>query len=553
MSRIRFFNLGGLGENGKNMTVVEVDKALFILDAGLKYPTVDLLGIDAVYPDFEYLEGRKDDIQGIFLSHGHEDHIGAVCELLKRFNINVYGSHFTISILEDNLQEAEMPIAAYRLYRINEDKKLRFGNVKVEFYSVNHSIPEALNIAIITEDGAIVYAPDFSFDVNIDIKYHISFDRINDIAKYGVLALASESIGTGNINRPNNHLEYENIVTKAVMKNKRVLFSLYSTDLDKIQRVVDIATRYNRRIALIGRKTQRIVNIAIERGYLNIPKDKLVNLKFLTEEIKNDDKDLVIIVAGVRHEPFYMIQRMCNGQDKLIQINKDDEIMLLSPIIAGTEKIAQRTLSMVLATGANINQIQKSQIKSSHASPEDLKMLYAMLKPKYIIPIVGEFRHQYQQRNVATDAGYPKENILLLENGQVAEFENGNLISTSEFIETGDILRDGSLIGDINSVVLKDRGQLSAEGIIFVSISVDTTYRIVLGGPEVVSIGFMCDDDQYIDELKKICLCNVYRYLNKRNLDLSKANEDLRKILADFIYKISKKHPFIIPSIINVK
>ena len=553
MSRIRFFNLGGLGENGKNMSIVEVDEAIFILDAGIKYPSVDLLGIDAVYPDFEYLEEHKENIQGIFLSHGHEDHIGAVCELLKKFNINVYGSHFTISILEDNLQEEEMIVSAYRLYRINEDKTLKFGKVKVEFYSVNHSIPEALNIAIITEDGAIVYAPDFSFDVNSDIKYHISFDRISEIAKYGVLALASESIGTGNINRTNNHLEYENIVSKAVMKPKRVFFSLYSADLDKIQRVVNIAIRYNRRIALIGRKTQRIVSIAIERGYLNIPRDRLVTLKFINDEIKNDDKDLVILVTGVRHEPFYMIQRMCNGQDKLVQITKEDEIVLLSPIIAGTEKIAQRTLSQVLSIGADISQIQKTQIKSSHASPEDLKMLYAMLKPKYIIPIVGEFRHQYQQRNIAMDAGYKKENILVLENGQVAEFENGKLISTSEHIETGDILRDGSLIGDINSVVLKDRGQLSEEGIIFVQITVDTSFRVVLGGPEIVTRGFMKDDNYYIKTLKEICLSNVYRYLNKRNLDLTQATEDLKNKLSDYIHKISKKRPFIIPSIINIK
>ena len=553
MSRIRFFNLGGLGENGKNMSIVEVDEAIFILDAGIKYPSVDLLGIDAVYPDFEYLEEHKENIQGIFLSHGHEDHIGAVCELLKKFNINVYGSHFTISILEDNLQEEEMIVSAYRLYRINEDKTLKFGKVKVEFYSVNHSIPEALNIAIITEDGAIVYAPDFSFDVNSDIKYHISFDRISEIAKYGVLALASESIGTGNINRTNNHLEYENIVSKAVMKPKRVFFSLYSADLDKIQRVVNIAIRYNRRIALIGRKTQRIVSIAIERGYLNIPRDRLVTLKFINDEIKNDDKDLVILVTGVRHEPFYMIQRMCNGQDKLVQITKEDEIVLLSPIIAGTEKIAQRTLSQVLSIGADISQIQKTQIKSSHASPEDLKMLYAMLKPKYIIPIVGEFRHQYQQRNIAMDAGYKKENILVLENGQVAEFENGKLISTSEHIETGDILRDGSLIGDINSVVLKDRGQLSEEGIIFVQITVDTSFRVVLGGPEIVTRGFMKDDNDYIKTLKEICLSNVYRYLNKRNLDLTQATEDLKNKLSDYIHKISKKRPFIIPSIINIK
>ena len=553
MSRIRFFNLGGLGENGKNMSICEVDDNIFILDAGIKFPSVDLLGIDAVYPDFEYLEENKDKIQGIFLSHGHEDHIGAVCELLKRFNVSVYSSHFTISILEDNMQEEGMIVSAYRLYRINEDKTLKFGNVRVEFYSVNHSIPEAINIAIITPDGAVVYAPDFSFDVNSDIKYHISFDRINEIAKYGVLALASESIGTSNTNRTNNHIEFESIVSKSVMKKKRVFFALYSTDLDKIQRVINICIRYNRRIALIGRKTQRIVNIAMERGYLNIPKERLVNLKFMTEDVKNEDKDLAILVTGVRHEPFYMVQRMCNGQDKLLSITKNDEILFLTPTLPGTEKIAQRTLSQVLSIGANVNQVQKTQLKSSHASPEELKMLYAMLKPKYIIPIVGEFRHQYQQRAIAISAGIKKENIILLENGQIAEFENGNLVSTSEHITTGDILKDGSLIGDINSVVLKDRGQLSEEGIIFVSVAVDLTYRVVLGKPEIVSKGFMKNDSEYLEEMKKITLNATYLYLNKRNLDFSRACEDLRAKLNAYIFKATKKHPIIIPSIIDVK
>ena len=552
MSRIRFFNLGGLGENGKNMSICEVDDNIFILDAGIKFPSVDLLGIDAVYPDFEYLEENKDKIRGIFLSHGHEDHIGAVCFLLKKFNINVYGSHFTISILEDNLNENDMIISAYRLYRINEDKVLKFGNVKVEFYNVKHSIPEALHIAIVTEDGCIVYAPDFCFDVNSDFKYHISFNRISDIAKKGVLALASESVGTSNINRTNNHLEFESLITKAIMKKKRLFFTLYSTDLDKIQRVIDISARYNRKIALIGRKTQRIVSIAMERGYLNIPKEKLINLKFMTEDIKNEDKDLVVIVTGVRHEPFYMIQRMCNGQDKLLAINKNDEILFLTPTLPGTERIGQRTMSLVLSAGASANQVQKTQLKSSHASPEDLKMLYAMLSPKYIIPIVGEFRHQYQQRAIAISAGFKKENIILLENGQVAEFEDGKLISTSEKVQCGDILKDGSLIGDINSVVLKDRGQLSESGIIFISILVDKTYRTVVGGPEIVSKGFMKEEEKYFDTLKKMTLDNVYLYLNKRNIDFVKASEDLRSKLSNYIFKETKNRPFIITNIIDI-
>lgn len=553
MSKIRFFGLGGLGENGKNMYVLEVDDQIFILDSGIKYPSVDLLGIDAVYPNIEYLEENKDKIQGIFLSHGHEDHIGGVCNLLKKFNVSVYGSHFTISILEDNLQEENMIVAAYKLYRINDEKTLKFGDVKVQFYNVCHSIPEAMNIAFQTKDGVIVYAPDFTFDVNSNKRYKVSFDKIMDISKNGVLALASESVGTGNINRTNNYSEFDNIVTSAVMKKKRVFFTLFSTDLEKIQRVIDISIRYNRRIALIGRKTQRIVSIAIERGYLDIPKDKLVNLKFRTEEIKNDERDLTIIVTGVRHEPFYMIQRMATNQDRLLALTKYDEVIFLTPTIPGTERIASRTLGTVLTTGAKVTQVQKDSLKSSHASGEDLKMLYAMLKPKYVIPVIGEYRHQYQQRNFCIDAGIKKENVIILENGQVAEFIDGVFDNSINRVQTGDLLRDGSIIGDINSVVLRDREMLAEEGIIFVNIAVDTSLRVVLGGPEIESRGFMKDDSEYLEEMKKIVLENTYIYLNKRNLDLSKASEYLRDNLNKYIYKETRKRPLIIPSIIDVK
>lgn len=554
MSKIKFFALGGLGENGKNMYICEVDEKIFILDAGLKYPSVDLLGIDAVYPDMSYLDEHQKNIQGIFLSHGHEDHIGAVVEVLKRYNISVYGTHFTISILEDNILEAGLKVSDYRLYRINEDKILRFGQVRVEFYNVSHSIPEAVNIAIITKDGCIVYAPDFSFDVNNDKKYQISFNRINDISKYGVLALASESLGTNNENRTSSNAEFDYAVERAVLKKERVFFTVFSTDLEKIQRVLDICVKNGRRVALIGRKTQRIVNIAIETGYLKTKEDKLVNLKFRDEKINNEDKDLAVIITGARHEPFFMLQRMCNGQDRLLQLKKNDEVLILTPPIPGTERIAARTMGIVLESGANIIQLSKDSLRSSHANPSNLKMLYSMLKPKYLIPIIGEYRHQYKQKNIAIEAGINPNNIIILENGNVALFENANYKANTENIPCGDVLVDGSIIGDINEVVLRDREVLSEEGIFFVSVSVDLKKRRFLGGPEVVSKGFNCDIiDEIIEEMKHITLDSMYYYLNKSNLDINYAIENLRDKLNNYVYKKSKKRPIIIPSIIDIK
>ncbi len=554
MSKIKFFGLGGLGENGKNLYVCEVDESIFILDAGLKYPSVDLLGIDSIYPSLEYLEENSERIKGIFLSHGHEENIGAVVEVIKRFNISVFGTHFTISLVEKTIEEQGLVKEHYRLYRINEDKKLKFGKVSVEFYNVSHSIPEAINIAIITPDGAIVYAPDFSFDVNSDKKYHISFGRINDIAKYGVLALASESLGTSNLNRTNNNYELDYYVTNTLKKKGRCFFTIYSYDLEKIQRVINLALNMGRRIALIGIKTQRIVNIATQTGYLKVHEDKLVTLKFRNEKITNEDDDLAIIVTGARHEPFFMMQRMCNGQDRLLQVKKGDNLLMLTPPITGCERIQSRMLANVLESGVIVTDVNKDAIRSTHASPENLKMLYGMLNPKYIIPIIGEYRHQYMQKNIAIEVGYKNEDIILLDNGQVAYFENGVLKDTKEKVKCGDVLVDGSIIGDINEVVLKDRELMSEEGIIFVTTVIDTKHRSLLGGPEIVSKGFsISDENKLFSELKELVTNEMYLYLNKRNLDLSKANEYLRKKLNDYLTNNYSKHPIIIPSFIDIK
>lgn len=394
MSKIKFFALGGLGENGKNMFVIEVDERIFILDAGLKYPSVDLYGIDAVIPDFSYLVENKERVQGIFLSHGHEDHIGAVPEVLKQLDIGVFGTHFTISILEDLLVEEGMNLSDYRLYRINDDKVLKFGNITVSFYNVSHSIPETVNVAIKTPDGAIVYAPDFNFDVGQDERYRTSFHKICEVASHGVLALLSESIGTSNINRINHDYAMVYSINEILQTHhKRVIFSTFSTDLDRIQKIINISVENNRRIAIIGRKAQKIVNIAINSGYLKIPSGKLVNLKYIDNENTNDDDDLVVIVTGTRHEPFYMLQRMCRKQDRLIEIKSDDQVVIVTPPVPGTERMAAKTLDVLYKRGAEVTNITKEMLKSSHADANDLKMLYSMLNPKYIIPIIGEYRH----------------------------------------------------------------------------------------------------------------------------------------------------------------
>lgn len=555
MSKIKFCALGGLGENGKNLYVLEVDNKIFILDAGLKNPSFDLYGIDAVIPDLTYLIENKERIQGIFLSHGHDDFIGAVPELLREINVGVFASHFTMSLVELAITEADMKISDYRLYRINANKVLHFGNITVKFFSISHSIPECLGIALLTEDGALVYAPDFTFVSNNDPMYQTSFANISDIAKDGVLALFSESLGSVNIARAANDYPMIHHVNEILQNSKRVVFSMYSSELQRIQKVINLCVQNGRRIAIIGKKAQKTINIAMKEGYLHIPEENLVNLKYMTDEIKNDDDDLAIIITGLRHEPYHTLQRMCNGSDRLVQIKADDKVIIISQPVTGTEIIAQKAIGLISRQGASVSMISKSMLQSSHADSEDLKMMYNILKPKYVIPVVGEYRHQYMQKTIALEAGFAEENIILLDNGIKIGFNGGVLSSTRDKVPCGDVLVDGSFVGDINEVVLKDRELLSQEGVLLVIVNIDARAKKIVSGPEVVLKGFMggATAEEVSTAVRDLTVVIVEEYLSKKYIDWSNLKTTLKERLNKEVYSLTKKNPIIMPTIIDIE
>lgn len=555
MSNIKFCALGGLGENGKNMYLVEVDEKIFILDAGTKYPSFDLYGIDAVIPDMTYLIENKDRVQGIFLSHGHADHIGAVPELLKNINVSVFGTRFTMALLELGLQEAEMNIEDYRLYRINIDKDYKFGNVIVNFYSTSHSIPESCGISIKTSDGVLVYAPDFNFASNTDPRYQTSFGRIVDIAKDGVLALFAESLGAGNIGRASDDYQMIYNVNEILQNSKRVIFSMFSNELQRIQKIVNICVQNKRRIAIIGKKVQRTINIAMNHDYLNIPEENLVNLKYMTDDNRNDDDDLVIIITGNRHEPYYTLQRMCNGVDRLIEIKEDDHVVIISQPLPGTEILAQKVIGLLYRHNAKVTIIPKNFLQSSHADSEDLKLLYNMLKPKYLIPITGEFRHQYMQKSIALDAGFKEERIILLDNGTVINFVDGILQGTRDKVPSGDVLIDGSFVGDINEVVLKDRELLSEEGVILTVTTIDARLKRIVAGPTVVLKGFMAGvtAEEVIQLIKELSEEIINKFFRKKYIDWNELKNELKDSISKNVFRMTKKSPIIMPTLIDVE
>ena len=556
MSKIKIFALGGLGENGKNMYCVDVDNSLFILDAGLKYPTQELFGVDSIIPDFSYLEKNKSRIVGLFLSHGHEDHIGAVPKLLKIMNIPIYASYFTLAILKDAMTDQGLELDNYKFFSVSGKKSLTFNNVKVDFYRVTHSIPESLGIAISTNDGVIVYAPDFNFDQNVKGVYKTDFEKLSQIAGKKVLALMVESLGAERVGYTHSTESLDYALNQAFYHAKsRIIVSAFSTDLVRIQKIIDIALKYERNIAIIGRKTQRTVDIAVNLDYLKIPEDKLISLRFIDDKNKNELKDAVVLVTGDRHEPFYMLQRMVKKLDRLIHINKEDTIILLTPPVPGTEKIAARTLDILYRYDTNVRKIDKAILPPAHAGSEDIKLLINILNPKYIIPVIGEYRHQYAMNHLCIQHGYSEDNVIVLDNGVVLTIENGKVMDSSEKISSGDILVDGILDGDLNDVVLRDRELLSQDGVLLVIANIDARKKEVITTPEIVSRGFiyMKENEELIKEVEEIFYKVAKKIMNNRYIDWRIFRENLKDDISKHLYRVTKRRPIIIPVLIDTQ
>lgn len=553
MSNIKIFGLGGLGENGKNLYCIDVDKKLFVLEAGSQNPLPEMYGIDSIIPDISYLIKNKSRIQGVFLSHGHEDKIGAVPELLKHFKVDVYASRFTMNILKDyfNANDAEYYNKNFKI--VDENTILEFGNVSISFFRTTHSIPESLGIALHTEDGVIVYTGDYSFNTHIKKSYKTSFDKIVNLKKESVLCLMSDSIGCTYQSTGDSNYLLEHSITEALKNPGRVLISAFSSELDKIQMAIDIAIKHERKIAIIGRKAQRIIDISVNLGYLKIPKDKLCSLRFIDSKNDNYSDDMVVLVTGDKHEPYFMMQRIARKRDKLIHLDKRDTVLMMTIPLPGVEKMAANTIDILYKSGADIRIIDRKVLRGGHASVHDTKMLYSLLEPKYVMPVLGEYRHQYAQIGVAQSYGYPDENIIMLDNGDVVKFRNGQKQPSIGSVEVGEILVDGSLVGDINEVVLKDRETLARDGVLMVIGNIDARNRKLVSEVEVVSQGFMLEKEnpEMFVEVKKIFKDVSESHFGDRYMDWNLIKQEIRDEIYKCLLKTSNRRTLIIPVIID--
>lgn len=556
MSKINFMAIGGLQENGKNLYAVEIDEKIFVLDCGLKYPTSELYGVDVIVNDLSYLVENIDRVCAIFLTNAHDDHIGGVSHLLKEKKIKIYGSRFTLEVLKDRLSEDEFTPDSDELEPVSAKTALHFGNITIRFFEISYNIPESYGIAIKTDDGYLIYTSNFNFDQNSKIDYSHMFRSLAVFSKEGVLALLCESLGANTEQSRGTILEFKLRMTNLISQAEgRLIFSLFSSDILRIQQICDIAIDQGKRIAIIGIKTQKLVRAAIKLGYLKVPEDRFVNLRYIDDKSnsKNNDKDLVVLVTGERHEPYYMLQRMSKKIDRLINLEPDDTVVILTNPYLGTEKMAAKTLDIIYHVTSNVKTFNQALLPDPSANREEIKEMINILKPKYVIPVIGEYRHQYALRIVANCIGYTDDRILIADDGDVLSFENGKYIGITGSIPCGEVLMDGKAFKDVSDVVMRDRELLANDGLILITANVSPKTKTVVLGPEIVTKGFTFANgsDEFNAKLKEIFEQVSQNNLANKFINWSDYKTELKNEISHYVYKDLKKNPIIIPVLIS--
>ena len=547
MSRIKVAALGGMSENGKNMYLVTVDEQIFVLDAGLIYPEVDVYGVDAVVPDISYLVKNKDKISGIFLSHGHEDHIGSIPYLLQNINAPIYGTNFTIALVEETISANGLNVKDYHLYKVGQNKKLKFGNVSVYFISVNHSLPDSACIVIETPDGNIVYAPDFNFAIELNKNYRVAYDKLLALTTRKCLAVLAESIGISDDNRPDNDTLFDTTIYNEIAKVKGAVYVVcYSTDVARIQKITNMATRSHKKIGFIGGKGEQLVSMAIKTGYLMVDeKDKI--------QPTTPKENRLFFIVGNYTEPYYLLNKIIKGQMKNTKIEKDDLIITLSTPLVGTTKFALSVVDEIYRNDLKIVNIDKNQFRTSHATKTDLNQLYKIAKPEYIIPIKGEERHLDRHYKLLKQLEY-SDKLLDIRDGKVVEILNGKYTKTEQ-IKIGKVYVDGSLTGAVDDEIVKERDMLGQHGIIIITTYVDLKTRTIIKEPNIITKGFAYNKltDEKIELLKENTKKTINTYLAKKNKNLEQLEDTLTHEIKKHVYKIAKEEVSILTPIIGIK
>ena len=538
MSKIRIMAMGGLNENGKNTYIIEIDDSIFIFDAGIKFVSEEMYGIDYIIPDYDYLVKNKKRIRGLFLTHAHPENVGAVFDLLKALpNIHIFATKYTIEYLkQEGLENAN-------IREISAHHKIKFKEISIFPINVNHSVPDAVMYVINTKDGAIVYTGDFLIDPSMTGSYNMDLGKIAYVGKLGVLCLLSESSFSEKKGHtsPNHKFEqfYSDIIKKAP---GRIIVSAFEDHLYTIQEVFNAMANSHRKIVIMGHKLQNIVNMAIANKYLK------VNPNFIGDLSDLDNKNTIILIGDDKKNQYHNIKKIMNGYDKFITLKNTDSIVFAEPTYDYNEKKLVDIQNELALINIESYTIPKDRSILQHASSEDLMMMYDLLKPKYYMPVEGEYRFMVNNANLIYDLGMPKENIILKQNGEFVTFEDGVLQDKQENIKINDVLIDGAVGEDVGELVIKDREVLSESGIVLISASLSKKTKEILVGPEITTRGFIYvkDSSEIITEIKRISAEVIKRNANEKVIDYNAIKQEIREKLSRYFYEETESKPMII-------
>jgi ribonuclease J len=548
-AKLKIIPLGGLEQIGMNITAFEYEDSIIVVDCGLSFPEDDMFGIDLVIPDVTYLKENIEKVKGFFITHGHEDHIGAIPYILRDINVPIYATKLTIGIIDHKLREHNM-LSKVKRKVVKYGQHINLGNFRVEFIKTNHSIQDAAALAIYSPAGIIVHTGDFKVDYTPVFGDAIDLARLGEIGKKGVLALMCDST---NAERPGFTMTessvgkaFDNIFSEH--RHSRIIVATFASNVDRVQQIINSACKYNRKVVVEGRSMVNIISTATELGYLDIPENTLIDV----EHLKNfPDEQTVLITTGSQGESMAALSRMAFGMHKKISIKPKDTIIFSSNPIPGNEKAVSNVINELFRKGADV--IFQDAHVSGHACQEDIKLIYSLVRPKYAIPVHGEYRHLMAQGKIAEQLGYDSDHIFILSSGDVLELDDEKARVAGR-VHVGNIMVDGLGVGDVGNIVLRDRQHLAEEGIIIVVLTLEQGSGQVLAGPDIVSRGFVYvrGSESLMDEARQVLEGTMQQIVDKRITDWGKIKTEIKDALGEFVWKETKRRPMVIPIIMEV-
>ena len=548
-SKLRIIPLGGLEQIGMNITAFEFEDSIVVVDCGLSFPEDDMLGIDLVIPDITYLKNNAHKVKGFVITHGHEDHIGALPYVLKELNVPVYATRLTIALIEHKLKEHNL-LKSVKRKVVKHGQSINLGKFRIEFIKTNHSIADASALAIYSPAGIVVHTGDFKVDYTPVFGDAIDLQRFGEIGKKGVLALMCDSTNAERkgftMSERTVGKTFDNIF--AEHKNTRIIIATFASNVDRVQQIINSAYKYGRKCVVEGRSMVNVISTAAELGYLNVPENTLIEL----DQMKNyPDEQMVLITTGSQGESMAALSRMASNMHRKVQIKPGDTVIFSSNPIPGNEKAASRVINELSMKGADV--IFQDAHVSGHACQEEIKLIYSLVHPKYAIPVHGEYRHLKAQAQVAESLGIPKDNIFLLSSGDVLELDEEKA-QVVDRVQTGAILVDGLGVGDVGNIVLRDRQHLAEDGILIVVLTLEKYSNQVLAGPDIVSRGFVYvrESEGLMDEAKHVVEEAIEDCMDRRVTDWGRLKTAIRDSLSEFLWKRTKRSPMILPIIMEV-